>query len=117
MRKFVKKYVTAYLECAHHKTPGGPREGFLHPISKVNKPFHTIHADYLRPFVRSKRGNCYIFVIIDSFTKFLNITNVRNTKAATTVRSIKEHISYLAHPQDLLPTVAHVLLVKFSESS
>lgn len=102
MRRFVKKYVTACLECAHHKTPGGPREGFLHPIPKVNKPFHTIHADYLGPFVRSKRGNCYILVIIDSFTKFSNITPVRNTKAATTVRSIKEHISYFGTPARLI---------------
>lgn len=102
LRKFVKKYVSACLECAHHKHSGGPRQGELHPIPKIDRPFHTIHADHLGPFIRSKRGNCYLLVIVDGFTKFINIRPVRNTKALTTVRTIKEHISYFGAPSRLI---------------
>ncbi|XP_063624953.1 uncharacterized protein LOC134796705 [Cydia splendana] len=52
MRRFTKKYVSACLECAHHKIPAGAKEGELHPIPKVEVPFHTVHADHLGPFVR-----------------------------------------------------------------
>lgn len=102
MRRFVKKYVTACLECAHHKAPGGKREGELHPIEKISIPFHTIHADHLGPFVRSKRGNCYLLVIIDGFTKFINIKPVKNTKTLTTIRVLKDHISFFGVPTRLI---------------
>jgi transposase InsO family protein len=102
MRRFVKKYVTSCLECAHHKAPGGKREGGLHPIEKVSIPFHTIHADHLGPFIKSKKGNCYLLVIIDSFTKYANVTAVKNTKSATSIKVIKEHISYFGVPSRLI---------------
>lgn len=68
MRRFVKKYVAACLECAHHKIPSGQRQGYLHPIEKVKIPFHTIHIDHLGPFNKSKKKNAYILAIIDAFT-------------------------------------------------
>lgn len=93
MRKFVNKYVSSCLECLHHKTPGGKREGELHPIDKPSVPFHTIHADHLGPFVKSKKGNCYLLVIVDGFTKFVNMRPVKDTKSTTTIRVLKDHIS------------------------
>lgn len=102
MRRFIKKYVSSCLECAHHKVPGGKREGELHPIEKVSIPFHTIHADHLGPFIKSKRGNCYLLVIVDGFSKFVNITPVKNTKSITTIKAIKEHISYFGVPTRLI---------------
>ncbi|CAB3247216.1 unnamed protein product [Arctia plantaginis] len=102
MRRFVKKYVSACLECAHHKAPGGKREGALHPIEKISVPFHTIHADHLGPFVRSKLGNCYLLVIIDSFTKFINITAVKNTKSLTTIKVFRDHIRFFGVPTRLI---------------
>ncbi|KAL0819744.1 hypothetical protein ABMA28_007792 [Loxostege sticticalis] len=102
MRRFVKKYVASCLECAHHKAPGGKREGELHPIEKVSIPFHTIHADHLGPFIKSKKGNCYLLVIIDGFTKYINISPVKNTKSLTTIKVLKEHISYFGVPSRLI---------------
>lgn len=102
MRRFTKKYVASCLECAHHKAPGGPKEGMLHPIPKIEMPFHTLHADHLGPFVRSKRGNTYILVIIDAFTKFVNIRAVRDTKTTTAIKIFKEHFSYFGAPSRLI---------------
>ncbi|KAJ0169305.1 hypothetical protein K1T71_015189 [Dendrolimus kikuchii] len=102
MRRFTKKYVQSCLECAHYKTPGGKREGELHPIEKVSIPFHTVHADHLGPFIKSKKENCYILVLVDSFTKFVNITAVKNTKSLTSIRVLKEHISYFGVPTRLI---------------
>jgi len=57
-------------------------------------PFHTLHADHLGPFIRSKRGNTYLLIIIDAFTKYINIKAVRDTKTITTIRVFKEHFGY-----------------------
>lgn len=102
MRRFIKKYVSACLECAHHKAAGGRREGELHPIPKPERPFHTLHADHLGPFVRSKCGNCYLMVMVDAFSKFVNITAVRNTKSSTAIRVLKKHISFFGTPSRLI---------------
>lgn len=95
MRRFVKKYVSACLECAHHKAPGGPKEGLLHLIPKVGVPFYTLHADHLGPFVRSRRGNIYLLIITDAFTKYVNIKAVRDTKTTTAIKIFKEQFEYL----------------------
>lgn len=102
MRRFTKKYVAACLECAHHKAPGGAKEGMLHPIPKIEIPFHTIHADHLGLYVRSKKGNTYILVIIDAFTKYINIRAVRDTKTTTAIKAFKEHFSYFGVPSRLI---------------
>lgn len=60
MSRFVKKYVSACIECAYAKKNTNSREGLLHPINKLEIPFHTLHIDHLGPFVKSKRGNLSI---------------------------------------------------------
>lgn len=102
MRRFIKKYVAACVECAHHKLPSGAQVGELHPIPKVEIPFHTIHADHLGPFIQTKRGNAYILVIVDAFTKYINLTAVRNTKSATSIKVFREHFSYFGTPNRLI---------------
>lgn len=102
MRRFIKKYVTACLECAHHKLPSGSKEGQLHPIPKINIPFHTLHADHLGPFPRSKRGNIYILVIVDSFTKFVSLYPVKSTRTKESVRALRTLFSYFGSPIRLI---------------
>lgn len=102
MRRFTKKYVSACLECAHHKVPSGAKEGELHPIPKVEIPFHTIHADHLGPFIRSKHKHSYLLVIIDSFTKYINLTPVRSTKSKASVKVFKNFFSYFGTPTRLI---------------
>lgn len=102
MRKFVKKYVAACLECALHKLPSGSKEGLLHPIPKIEIPFHTLHADHLGPFPRSKRGYTYILVIVDAFTKYISISPVRSTKTKESIKVFKTLFSYFGSPSRLI---------------
>lgn len=102
MRRFVKKYVRSCLECAYHKGTTGKQEGELHPIPKSELPFQTVHADHLGPFVRSTKGNTYLLVVVDGTSKFVNITPVRNTKSSTSIKVLKDHISYFGAPARLI---------------
>lgn len=102
MRTFVKKYVTSCLECAHHKMPGGAKQGLLHPIEKTEIPFHTLHADHLGPFNKSKKRNSYILVLIDAFTKYITLTAVKSTKTSENIKVFKNHIGYFGTPTRLI---------------
>lgn len=66
----MRKYVDTCISCMFHKTPSGKRPGYLHPMKKIPRSFHTIHIDHLGPFCRSKQKNSYVIVIVDAFTKF-----------------------------------------------
>lgn len=96
MKNYVKNYIGSCAECLYHKQPGGKKPGMLHPIDKIG-----IHYDHLGPFVKSLKGNSYVLVAIDGFTKFCFLKSVRNTKSTTTVRVI----------EDLSLTLVQVLLV------
>lgn len=102
MRKFIKKYISACLGCAHHKIPTGAKEGVLHPIPKVEVPFHTVHADHLGPFVRSKKRNTYLLVIVDAFTKYVNLTPVRSTKSKASIKVFRHFFSLFGVPSRLI---------------
>lgn len=90
MTTFVKKYVNACIECAYAKKTNSKKEGYLYPIEKVEVPFHTLHIDHLGPFVRSKRGNTHLLVIVDGFTKFVFTKPVRNTKTQSAIKALED---------------------------
>lgn len=91
MRRFIKKYIDSCLECAHNKVPSGKKAGELHPIPKVDCPFHTIHVDHLGPFVRSRKGNSYLLLIIDAYTKFIMLYPVKSTKSVHSIKAIRNY--------------------------
>lgn len=102
MRRFIKKEVESCLECAHAKVPAGKRAGELHPIPKINRPFHTVHIDHLGPFVRSRRRNVYMLLVIDAFTKFIMIYPVKSTKSIHSIKVIKDYFHTFGVPQRLI---------------
>jgi transposase InsO family protein len=98
MRQFVKKYVEACLNCLYYKAPTGRKPGLLHPIQKVAIPFHTIHMDHLGPFIRSRKKNTQLLVIVDGFTKFTIIEPVRSTKVKYVIRALEDVINIFGVP-------------------
>lgn len=102
MSRFVKKYVGACIECAYAKKNSTSKESELHTIEKVAIPFHTLHVDHLGPFVRSKKGNTHILVIVDGFTKFTFIKPVRNTKTQSAIKALEDIFYIFRNPDRII---------------
>lgn len=102
MRRFIKKYVESCLECAHAKAPVAKKAGQLHPIEKIAEPFHTVHIDHLGPFIKSRHKNTHMLLIIDSFTKFIIITPVRNTKTASSIKALTAYFHTFGVPKRII---------------
>ncbi|KAJ8943056.1 hypothetical protein NQ317_007787 [Molorchus minor] len=98
MRRFVKKYVNACLNCLYYKVPSGRKPGKLHPIDKVAVPFRSLHIDHVGPFVTSKRKNTQMLVIVDGFTKFCIIEAVKNTTTRHVIKTLKNLIDIFGVP-------------------
>ncbi|GJQ78595.1 hypothetical protein Trydic_g11705 [Trypoxylus dichotomus] len=93
MGRFVRKYVTACLNCAFGKGEYGRVEGYLHPVRKVAIPYDTVHIDHVGPFAKSRRGNSYILVLVDAFTTFTLAKPTRTLSSAEAIIRLRERRS------------------------
>lgn len=102
MKKFITKYVKSCLHCAYGKVPAGKKEGFLHSIPKNDIPFETVHIDHLGPFVKSSRGNAYLLVLVDGYTKFCILKPLRNLRSSLTIRALDDIFTTFGYPKRLI---------------
>lgn len=94
----MRQFVTKYVNCFYYKVQSGKRPGNLNPIEKVTVPYHTLHIDHLGPFIKSKKGNTQLFVMVDGFTKFTILEPVRNGKTKHVVKCLQVVIDIFGIP-------------------
>ncbi|KAK9731327.1 Integrase zinc binding domain [Popillia japonica] len=81
---------------------GGKRQGKLNSIDKIGIPYHTIHLDDLGPFVISKRGNSYVIVAVDGFTKHTHLKAAKDPTAREVVKFMDEICNIFGPPQRII---------------
>lgn len=102
MTRFIKKYVTACLDCLYKKGNYGKAAGKMYPITKPDQPMHTVHIDHMGPFPKSTKGNQYVLVIVDAFTKFVSVKLVRSLRSTETVAALRELFAVLGYPERII---------------
>lgn len=102
MTRFIKKYVEACLDCLFKKGNYGRTAGKIYPIPKPDQPMHTVHIDHMGPFPKSIKGNQYILVIIDSFTKFVVVKMSKTLRSTETVAALREAFAILGYPERII---------------
>lgn len=102
LKKTVSKYIKNCLNCIYNKCAHGKKPGFLHPIPKYARPFHTLHLDHLGPFVKTTQQNNYLLVIVDSFTKFVFISAVKSTKSKIVINELNKIFKVFGNPKRLI---------------
>lgn len=102
MRRYVKQHVYMCFECLMIKRPRGKRPGLLHPIPVGRRPFSTVHADHMGPFITSNKMNKYIFVIVDNLTKYVAIYAVPDTTTEQTLGCVKDFVQRYGLPRTLV---------------
>lgn len=98
MSRFVKKYVSACLNCTYMKSKKGIKPGLLNPIKKGTIPFETIHVDHLGPFVKSRKKNTHLFILVDGFTKFVFLEPVKATSVKYVIKALNNFIEIFGVP-------------------
>lgn len=102
LKKIVSKYVKNCIYCIYYKNAHGKKPGKLYPIPKHARPFHTLHIDHLGPFIKTTQNNNYLLVIVDSFTKFVFIAAVRNTKSKVVINELNKIFKVFGNPKRLI---------------
>lgn len=81
LRSKVKRHIENCLKCITFNPKYGRKEGWLHPISKGNIPFNTVHIDHLGPLEKTPKGYRYVLLVTDAFTKYVKIFPTKTTNA------------------------------------
>ena len=76
----VSKFVSSCILCAISR-PGGRGKGVMVGWGIEPPRLACVHADYCGPFQTTRRGNRYLFAIVDRATGWLELTATVDAKA------------------------------------
>uniref|UniRef100_A0A3Q3B7K1 Gypsy retrotransposon integrase-like protein 1 n=1 Tax=Kryptolebias marmoratus TaxID=37003 RepID=A0A3Q3B7K1_KRYMA len=80
MNSDVKKYVVSCRSCQVTKPTQRKPAGLMVPI-QPQRPWEYTGVDYIGPLPRTQRGNAYILVFVDYFSKWIEVSAVREATA------------------------------------
>jgi hypothetical protein len=76
MRSDICSFVRQCVDCQRTKPARDAQVG-LHSSEVATRPMERIFVDFVGPIVRSRKSNVAMLVILDGFSKFMNIYPVR----------------------------------------
>ncbi|KAL4714216.1 hypothetical protein ACJJTC_018366, partial [Scirpophaga incertulas] len=102
MSKNVRKFIDSCIVCKASKGPSGAQQVRLHPIPKVDVPWHTIHMDVTGKLSGKSDRKEYASVIIDAFTKYVLLEYTQSLDAACAVKALKKAVSLFGSPKRII---------------
>lgn len=87
-RKSVMDFVQQCSQCVQKEMNNPEKEVPLQPNSLCSEPNQRIHVDLFGPVHTSEKGNKYILVITDAFTKYLETVPIPDKEAKTVASAI-----------------------------
>ena len=101
MKADVVRYIKSCRGCAQNKVEQKCPAGLMGDRPEITEPFQAISIDYVGPLPRSKKGNCYILVIADYFSKSVFLYPCRAAKAKSLVDFVENFFLLFGTPRFL----------------
>lgn len=91
MRRDVINYVQACTLCQQYKPTNQKPGGLMKPII-VSEPWHTVGIDITGPFTKTRRSNRFILVVVDYFTKWVELFPLQSVKAKIIAQTFLDEV-------------------------
>jgi hypothetical protein len=99
--RLVREYVEKCAECTMNKTPSSYNKAPLIPI-RATRPLDLVTADIIGPLVRTHAGNKYILVVVDHFSKLVDLFAMPDAVARTVAEKLVKFICVYGVPERIL---------------
>ena len=100
MEKDVHEFIKSCATCQTIRLGQGSMYAAL-KTTATDRPFRRIHMDTLGPLTRDEQGKAYVIVIIDSFTRFIELFTVGNTTAEEAANCLLSFYGRYGAPEEL----------------
>ena len=102
MSRDIEEFVKGCVTCNRNK--GGQRKNIFPLVqSHAGTPMEKIHIDFMGPYPLTKKGNRSILVIVDQFTKWIEVIPLPSQTAEVTARAaVNEFFSRFGYPLNLM---------------
>lgn len=98
----VLRVIQNCVPCILGSQKAGKQEGMYNPIEKLDIPLHTYHIDHLGPLPSTAKSYQYLFVVVDSFTKYVWIHPVKNVTASETLKRFEIQKEVFGNPYRII---------------
>lgn len=92
MRNSVHRYVKRCQVCASCKPSNLPQAGLMGQYRNIDFPFQLISCDLLGPYPRSRKGNQFVLVVVDWFSKFTLVHPLSQATAPAIVKFLENNV-------------------------
>jgi hypothetical protein len=100
-RKDIKAFIRRCPCCQKMSRIQTPIHTAKFTLSTTDAPMLRLNVDFLGPFPTDTEGNTYILVIIDMFSRFVELYAVRDSKSETFANALLKHIGRYGAPDTL----------------
>ncbi|XP_063585832.1 uncharacterized protein LOC134763205 [Penaeus indicus] len=102
----MKKDITIFIRSCHVCQVGGKPHQIipkapLHPIQVVSDPFERIVIDCVGPLPKTKKGNQYLFTIMDTATRYPEVYPLKNISASSIVKCLLHFFTSFGIPKEI----------------
>lgn len=94
MAQDVRRYVGSCQICKMTKPSNELQRAPMGKQRDTDRPWRTISLDFMGPFPISNNDNRWLFVVVDSFSKFVVLTPMKNGTAASTIEVLKNFVFF-----------------------
>jgi hypothetical protein len=78
LRQEVNQYIRSCTACAIAK-PNTKKQGMYTPLHTPDRPWESISMDYISGLPSTKRGNDYVFVVVNRFSKMAILVSCKKS--------------------------------------
>lgn len=98
----VSQYVSRCELCQKVKPSNTAPRGLMYPRYN-QQPWEIVSVDIMGPYPRSSKGNVYLLVFVDLFTRWVELSPIRKATSSVIISELKSRILYrYGAPQKLI---------------
>lgn len=91
----VTEFVQACNVCKETKAPNATLRPPMGERVTVDRPWQRLYIDFLGPYPRSKKGNAFIFIVLDQFSKFVLLKPMRKATAVEVIKYLETEVFHV----------------------
>lgn len=102
--KWVKAYITACISCQENKHVKKHCQSakLKSPMRTVNKPMDVVHIDFKGPINPGSNGKSYVYLLVDTFTKFIQGYATNDATTNTAIKYLEDFITHFGIPTTIV---------------